>query len=67
MRQSHFQKRMSQIPEQVAEVVAKVLEEYGKIDVLINNAGITQDALVNKMTDEQWDKVIAVSLPGFSM
>lgn len=50
--------------EQVAEVVAKVLEEYGKIDVLINNAGITQDALVNKMTDEQWDKVIAVNLTG---
>lgn len=50
--------------EQVAGVVAKVLEEYGKIDVLINNAGITQDALVNKMTDEQWDKVIAVNLTG---
>lgn len=40
------------------------IEKYGKIDVLINNAGITRDALTRKMTDEQWDVVIDVNLKG---
>ncbi len=37
---------------------------YGKIDVLVNNAGITRDALTRKMTDEMWQKVIGVNLSG---
>lgn len=41
-----------------------VMEKYGKIDVLINNAGITRDALTTKMTDEMWDLVIDVDLKG---
>jgi len=41
-----------------------VVEKYGKIDILINNAGITKDALTKKMTDEQWDLVIDVNLKG---
>lgn len=41
-----------------------VVEKYGKIDVLINNAGITRDALTTKMTDEMWDLVIDVDLKG---
>src|SRR5690554_943850 len=40
------------------------IEKYGKIDILINNAGITRDALTRKMTDEQWDLVIDVNLKG---
>ena len=40
------------------------VEKYGKIDILINNAGITRDALTRKMTDEQWDLVIDVNLKG---
>lgn len=36
----------------------------GRIDVLVNNAGITRDALVQKMTDDDWDAVIAVNLTG---
>jgi len=40
------------------------IEKYGKIDILINNAGITRDALTRKMTDEQWDVVIDVNLKG---
>src|SRR5690554_965435 len=39
-----------------------VVEKYGKIDVLVNNAGITRDTLTRKMTDEQWDLVIDVNL-----
>ncbi len=50
--------------EQSKEVIKYTLERYGKIDVLINNAGIIQDALVQKMTEEQWDSVINVNLKG---
>ena len=46
-----------------AEALAKaVLEDYGKIDVLINNAGITQDNLMLRMTEEAWDAVIQTNL-----
>jgi 3-oxoacyl-[acyl-carrier protein] reductase len=41
-----------------------VVSKYGKIDVLVNNAGITKDAMTRKMTDEQWDLVIGVNLKG---
>jgi len=50
--------------EQVKQMVKITLEKYGKIDVLINNAGIVQDAFLSKMTEEQWDKVINVNLKG---
>ncbi|MCX9012660.1 MAG: 3-oxoacyl-ACP reductase FabG [Candidatus Methanoperedens sp.] len=46
------------------EVVSRTINTFGKVDILINNAGITQDALVTKMTKEQWDKVISVDLSG---
>jgi 3-oxoacyl-[acyl-carrier protein] reductase len=41
-----------------------VREKHGRIDVLVNNAGITQDARLQKMTDEQFDRVIDVNLKG---
>lgn len=50
--------------EQAREVVKETLDRYIKIDILINNAGIIQDALVTKMTEEQWDNVINVDLKG---
>lgn len=50
--------------EQVKNIVQETLNKYGKIDVLINNAGIIQDALVVKMTEEQWDSVININLKG---
>ena len=50
--------------EQVKQVVKDTISKYGRIDVLINNAGIIQDALVVKMTEEQWDRVININLKG---
>ncbi|MDD3831328.1 MAG: 3-oxoacyl-ACP reductase FabG [Clostridia bacterium] len=41
-----------------------VIAKYGKIDILVNNAGITRDSMTRKMTDEQWNAVIAVNLTG---
>ena len=45
-------------------MVKAVLERFGRIDVLVNNAGITQDARLQKMTQEQFDRVIDVNLRG---
>lgn len=50
--------------EQAKQVVKETIAKYGRLDVLINNAGIIQDALVVKMTEEQWDKVIDINLKG---
>lgn len=47
---------------QTEEVVAKVKEDFGHIDILVNNAGITKDGLMLKMSEAQWDAVIAVNL-----
>ncbi|MEW6185428.1 MAG: 3-oxoacyl-[acyl-carrier-protein] reductase [Thermodesulfobacteriota bacterium] len=41
-----------------------LLKEWGRIDVLINNAGITRDALLMRMKEEDWDRVMAVNLKG---
>ena len=50
--------------EQVSNMIERVLEEFGRIDILINNAGITKDAQFYKMTEEQFDQVIQVNLKG---
>lgn len=50
--------------EQARQVVQDVINIYGKVDVLINNAGIIQDDLITKMTEEEWDKVIDIDLKG---
>ena len=49
---------------QVDAMVAAVLARYGRIDALVNNAGITKDARLQKMTIEQFDAVIDVNLRG---
>jgi 3-oxoacyl-[acyl-carrier protein] reductase/2-hydroxycyclohexanecarboxyl-CoA dehydrogenase len=41
-----------------------VQTEFGALDILVNNAGINRDAMLHKMTDEQWQQVIAVDLSG---
>ena len=43
-------------------VVEEILKDFGKIDILVNNAGITKDGLVMRMSEAQWDAVIAVNL-----
>src|SRR5580693_3612815 len=45
-------------------VLREVIDQHGRLDVLVNNAGITIDRTVAKMTDEDWQKVIAVNLSG---
>jgi NAD(P)-dependent dehydrogenase (short-subunit alcohol dehydrogenase family) len=45
-------------------VLGEVIDQHGRLDVLVNNAGITIDRTVAKMTDEDWQKVIAVNLSG---
>ena len=50
--------------EQVAAVFQKIYTDFGKVDILINNAGITKDAMFHRMSDVEWDAVIAVNLTG---
>jgi len=50
--------------DQVKAMVALALQRFGRIDCLVNNAGITQDARLVKMTEEQFDRVIDVNLKG---
>ncbi|QBC44723.1 3-oxoacyl-ACP reductase FabG [Iodobacter fluviatilis] len=49
---------------QIAEMVAAVKAQFGRIDVLVNNAGIVQDAQLIKMTEDQFDRVIDINLKG---
>ncbi len=51
-------------PGDCQKVMDKAVEKFGKIDVLVNNAGLTRDALIHKMTDAQWDICIDISLKG---
>ena len=48
----------------VKAMVTAVMDRFGQIDILVNNAGITQDNLLMRMSEEQWDTVLAVNLKG---
>jgi 3-oxoacyl-[acyl-carrier protein] reductase len=50
--------------EQVEQFINDTVTHFGRIDVVVNNAGITQDAQLIKMTEDQWDRVIDVNLKG---
>ena len=62
--QAEFRKISVSNKAQVEEGVKAVAEQYGRIDILINNAGITRDRTLTKMSDEEWDSVISVNLSG---
>jgi NAD(P)-dependent dehydrogenase (short-subunit alcohol dehydrogenase family) len=49
---------------EVEAMVHHVVAEFGRLDVLVNNAGINRDAMSHKMTEEQWDQVLTVNLKG---
>ena len=44
--------------------IAEVIDQHGRLDILVNNAGITRDKTVAKMTDDDWNSVLAVNLSG---
>ena len=48
----------------VTEAVNKILADFGRIDVLVNNAGITRDTLLIRMSEEDWDAVLDINLKG---
>src|SRR5262249_49912570 len=51
-------------PESIKEAFARTAKEFGRIDVLVNNAAITKDGLALRMKKEDWDAVIATNLSG---
>lgn len=51
-------------PERVKAVIAEIVDRLGRIDVVVNNAGITRDGLLVRMKDEEWRKVLATNLDG---
>jgi acetoacetyl-CoA reductase len=50
--------------DQCKEVIDSIIQQYGNVDALINNAGITRDSVFSKMTKQQWDEVLRVNLDG---
>lgn len=48
----------------VEAMIDRTLKTFGRLDILVNNAGVNRDALLTKMTDDQWDIVIDVNLKG---
>jgi 3-oxoacyl-[acyl-carrier protein] reductase len=49
---------------EVAALIEGTIEAFGKIDVLVNNAGITRDTLIMRMSEEDWDAVLTTNLKG---
>jgi 3-oxoacyl-[acyl-carrier protein] reductase len=49
---------------QVSETCEKILKDFGRVDVLVNNAGVTRDQLLMRMSEEDWDTVLDTNLKG---
>jgi 3-oxoacyl-[acyl-carrier protein] reductase len=62
--ESIFKKVSVTDQDEVLQAVAEAKEYFGRIDILINNAGITRDRTLLKMSKQEWDDVIAVNLTG---
>jgi acetoacetyl-CoA reductase len=60
----HFYETDVSVYHRCEETVAAVLEEHGRIDFLVNNAGITRDHTIRKMTVDEWEAVLQVNLSG---
>lgn len=54
-------------PAALSRLNSRIMDEQGRVDVLVNNAGITRDALLEKMTESDWDRVLDVNLKGVFM
>ncbi len=52
------------VREQCDQMVSAAVEKWGTVDILVNNAGLIRDALIHKMTDDQWNLVLDVILKG---
>jgi len=52
------------VEEQVSQMIEKVSRELGKINILVNNAGVTRDNLIMRMSREEWQEVVDVNLTG---
>jgi 3-oxoacyl-[acyl-carrier protein] reductase len=48
----------------VDQAVGEIIRKFGRIDIVVNNAGISKDAMIKDMTEDLWDKVISVNLKG---
>lgn len=46
-------------------MVATVVKQFGRVDILVNNAGVNRDAVIWKMTEEQWDEALDINLKGY--
>ncbi len=51
-------------PDRIDPLVESMVQAYGKLSILVNNAGVTQDTLAMRMRDEQWDEVVDTNLSG---
>jgi len=51
-------------PESCSHAIEKISREFGPVEILVNNAGITRDTMMHKMTQEQWTEVIQTNLSG---
>ncbi|MGD9707546.1 MAG: 3-oxoacyl-[acyl-carrier-protein] reductase [Candidatus Delongbacteria bacterium] len=50
--------------EEVEALINQIIEKFGKLDIIVNNAGITRDNLIMRMSEQEWDLVININLKG---